>query len=262
MANQSHDQLPIGRAALAKALCADWISEHSKTILLSFGTLIALSFCLFQVSHRLSFGKKSDYLEVQNAFTAWISQEAQDHALLKNLEKPLSRHPELQAKFGTQIAQRLLSLGEVNKANLYAKAALVRTQDLTSPYYSRFTRNTLMISEGKYLQALEEAKQLKLDLEKDDPFWEKRDKFIRSGTILYAYNLVRIAALERQAGSKAGELTAWDELVRNAGWEDHPANLKTYDPDAYALLEQNFTQGDVSLRDFIDQRKKELKTIE
>jgi hypothetical protein len=259
MQNPSREQLQIGRAALAKALCADWISEHSKTILFSFATLITVSFCLFQLTNRISSGKKSDYLEVQKAFTAWISQEAQDHALLKNLEKPLSRHPELQAKFGTQIAQRLLSLGEVNKANLYAKAALVRTQDLTSPYYSRFAHNTLLISEGKYLQALEEAKQLNIDLEKDDSFWEKRDKFIRSGTVLYAYNLVRIAALERQSGSKAGELMAWDELVRNAGWKDRPANLKTYDPDAYALLAQNFTQGDVSLLDYIEQRKKQLK---
>ncbi len=259
MEKQPHEQLPIGRAALAKALCADWISEHSKTILLSFGTLIVLSFCLFQVSHRLTFGKKSDYLEVQNAFTAWISQEAQDHALLKNLEKPLGRHPELQAKFGTQIAQRLLSLGEVNKANLYAKAALGRSQDLKSPYYSRFSKNSLAIAEGKYSEALEEAKQLKKDLEKDEAFWEKRDKFIRSGTILYAYNLVRIASLERQTGSKEGELMAWDELVRNAGWKDSPSNLKTYDPDAYSLLAQNFTRGGVSLLDFIEQRKKELK---
>lgn len=260
MENQSHEQLPIGRAALAKALCADWISEHSKTILLSFATLIVLSFSLFQLNHRLSSGKKkSDYLEIQNAFTAWISQEAKDPTLLKNLEKPLGRHPELQTKFGTQIAQRLLSLGEVNKANHYAKAALVRSQELKSLYYSRFSKNTLMIAEGKYSEALEEAKQLKRDLENDEAFWDRRDKFIRSGTILYAYNLVRIASLERQMGSKKGELMAWDDLVRSAGWKDFPANSKTYDPDAYSLLAQNFTQGGVSLLDFIEQRKKELE---
>jgi hypothetical protein len=258
MDNQPEEQLPIGRAALAKALCAEWISEHSKTILLSFVTLILLSFCLFQLAGKLSTGKKSDYLEVQNAFGAWVSQETQDHKLLKNLEKPLSRHPELQAKFGTQIAQRLLSLGDVHKADVYAKAALVRSQDLTSPYYSRFSRNTLIISQGKYLDALEEAKRLKSDLEKDDAFWERQDKFVRSGTVLYAYNLVRIASLERQLGSKEGELKAWDELVQNAGWKDSPTNLKTYDPDAYALLAQNFTQGDISLLDFIEQRKREL----
>ena len=258
MENQPKEQLPIGRAALAKALCAEWISEHSKTILLSFITLIMLAFFLFQLMGKFSAGKKSDYLEVQQAFNAWVSQEKEDRNLLKNLEKPLSRHPELQAKFGNQIAQRLLSLGEVNKADAYAKAALVRSQDLTSPYYSRFSRNTLMISQGKFLEALEEAKRLKVDLEKDDAFWDTRDKFIRSGTILYAYNLVRIASLERELGSKEGELKAWEELVQNAGWKSLPANMKTYDPEAWALLEQNFKQGSISLLDYIEQRKKEL----
>jgi hypothetical protein len=258
MENHPKEQLPIGRAALAKVFCADWIAEHSKTILLSFATLIVTAFCLFQLVGRFSAGNKSDYHEVHRAYKAWASQDTQDQKLFKNLEKPLNHHPELQAKFGNQIAQRLLSLGDVNKANVYAKSALARSQNLTTPYYSRFAKNTLMISQGKFAEALEEAKCLKTDLEKDDVFWESRDKVIRSGTILYAYNLVRIASLERQLGSKEGELKAWDELVQNAGWKDLPANLKVYDPDAYSLLEQNFTQGDISLLDYIEQRKKEL----
>jgi hypothetical protein len=34
--------------------------------------------------------------------------------------------------------------------------------------------------------------------------------------------------------------------------------MKTYDPEAYSLLAKNFSQGDVSLLDYIEQRKKEL----
>ncbi len=258
MDKQPKEQLPIGRAAFAKAFCADWISEHSKKILLSFLTLIVLSFCLFQLMGKLSTGKKSDYLEIQNAFSAWASDESQDPHIPKALQSPLSRHPELEGKFGTPIAQRLLTLGDAKMADKYAKAALHRTHDLTSPYYERFSRNTLLISRGEFAPALEAAKQLKSDLEQDDAFWEGRDKLIHSGTVLYAYNMVRIAALERQLGSKEGELKAWEELVRNAGWKDRPSNPKTYDPEAYALLAQNFTQGDVSLLDYIEQRKKEL----
>jgi hypothetical protein len=259
MDNRSEEQLPIGRAAFAKAFCADWISEHSKTILLSFTTLIVLSFCLFQLSGKLNTGKKSDYLEVQSAFSAWVSKEVQDPRLLSNLEKPLGRHPELEAKFGTHIAQRLLAFGDVKKADHYAKSALKRSHALTSPYYARFSKNSLLISKGGYEAALKEAKEFKTDLEKDDSFWEGRDKFIHSGSILYAYNLLRIASLERQVGSKEGELVAWEELVKNAGWKGGPAPSKTYDPDAYALLAQNFTQGDISLLDFIEQRTKELR---
>jgi len=253
-----NDPLPMGPVALAKAFCADWISGNSKTLFLSFLTLIVMVVCLFQFTGGLSSGR-ADYQQVQKAFHAWISEEGQDAKLLKNLEKPLRSHPELEAKFGTLMAQRLLTLGEVSKAGGYAAAALKRAQTLTSPYYTQFSRNTLVISQGKYAEALEKAKQLKVDLEKDDAFWEGRDKFVKSGSILYAYNLLRIASLEAALGSKEGELEAWEELVRNAGWKDRPVNLKTYDPEAYALLARNFTQGDLSLLDFIEQRQKVLR---
>lgn len=255
---QDKDPLPIGRAAFAKAFCADWISDNSKIILLSFVTLIVLSFTLSQLMGKISMGKKSDYLEVHRAFRAWSANEGHDLKMLRSLEGPLSRHPELESKFGAHIAQRLLCFGDVKKADRYAKAALDRAGDLMSPYYERFSRNTLLISRGQFAPALEEANHFKLELENDDAFWEGRDKFVRSGTVLYAYNLVRIAALERQLGSNEGELRAWEELVSNAGWNDRPLNTKTYDPQAYELLAQNFKQGDVSLLDYIEQRKKNL----
>jgi hypothetical protein len=256
MDRQPKDPLPIGRAAFAKAICADWISENSKTI------LIILSFTLSQIAGKISLGKKSDYAEVHRAFHAWSAGEAHDQKMLKSLEAPLGRHPELEAKFGAHIAQRLLCFGDVKKADRYALAALNRAGDLISPYYERFSRNTLLISQGKFAPALNEAKQLKTELEGDDVFWAGRDKFIHSGTVLYAYNLLRIAALERQLGSNEGELKAWEELVTNAGWNQHyPLHTKTYDPEAYALLAQNFKQGDLSLLDYIEQRKKELISL-
>ncbi len=255
MDNRPKEQLPIGRAAFAKAFCAEWISGHSKAILVSFLTLIVLSFCLSQVAGKFLTGKKSDYLEVQKAFTAWAAEGNQDPIIPKSLAKPLSHHPELETKFGTHIAQRLVTLGEVKNSGRLASAAIHRSHELLSPYYERFSRNTLTITQGKYALALNEAKSLRTDLEKDDAFWDSRDKTARSGSVLYAYNLLRIAALERQLGSKEGELAALDELIGNAGWKDRPVNLKTYDPDAYALLAQNFKQGDVSLLDYIEQRK-------
>lgn len=250
--------LPLGRAAFAKVFSAEWISENSKTILLSFITLIVLSFTLFQFMGRSPLSKKSDYWEVHKAFNAWSAQEGHDQKMLKSLEGPLSHYPELEAKFGAHIAQRLLYFGDVKKADRYAKAALNRVGDLMSPYYERFSRNSLLITQGQFAPALEEAKRLKSELENDDAFWERRDKIVRSGTILYAYNLLRIASLERQLGSKEGELKAWEELVNNAGWNGSPRNVKTYDPQAYELLAQNFKQGDVSLLDYIEQRKKAL----
>ncbi len=258
MDNQPKGCLPIGRAAFAKAFCSDWISEHSKKILSSFVVLIGLSFCLSQIIGKFSTRGKSDYLEAQNAFRAWVSSETLNPKIPVALSKPLSRHPELKTKFGAHIAQRLLAFGEAKHSEQYAAASLKRSHDLKTPYYDRFSQNSLAIVQGKYPEALEEAKRLKSDLEQDDAFWDSRDKFIRSGVILYAYNLVRIASLEKELGSKEGELVAWDDLIRNSGWKEPPHNQKMYDPEAYAHLAQNFTQGDVSLLDYIEQRRKEL----
>lgn len=258
MNNHSKEHLPIGRAALAKTFCADWISDHSKIILSSFVALILLSFCLFQFSGKFLGGGKSDYLEAQNAFKAWTSNGSLSPKIPVALAKPLDRHPELKSKFGTHIAQRLIAFGEVKNSGQYAAASLKRSHDLKTPYYERFSQNTLSIVHGKYSSALEEAKRLKSDLEQDDVFWDSRDKFIRSGVILYAYNLVRIASLQKELGSKEGELMAWDELIKNSGWKELPVNKKMYDPEAYSHLAQNFTQGDVSLLDYIEQRRRVL----
>jgi hypothetical protein len=258
MDEQSRDPLPIGRVAFAKAFCSDWVAANQKVVVAALGTLVVLVFCLFQLTGRFSAKHKSDYFELNKAFSAWLSDESHSPKILRSLERPLREHPEVEAKFGTHIAQRMLALGDVKRADRYGSAALHRARNMTSSYYERFSRNTLAISKGQFEVALAEALRFKQELELDDLFWEGKDKFIRSGTVLYAYNLMRIAALQRQIGSKEGELKAWQELIKNAGWKESPVYSKTYDPEAYSLLAQNFSQGDVSLLEYIEQRCKEL----
>ncbi len=245
MKNRENEPLQMGRVAFVRAFCAEWISGHSKILFSCLITFAVCVFCLFQFSNKLDFSKPD---LIKNSRNRGLAEAPE---LLKQLENQTLS----QGQFESQMAQRFLILGDVNIANLYVKEALKKSYDLTSSYYGRFSRNTLKISQGDYTSALEEAKQLKLDLEKDPHFWARRDKFIKSGTLLYAYNLIRIAALEREAGSAEGELLAWKELVHNAGWEGEPSNLQMYDPEAYALLKSNFQEGEISLLDFIEQRK-------
>jgi hypothetical protein len=253
-------RLPIGRIALAKTLAVDWVSEHSKIVLASLATVLILLFCLFQLTGRFEAQKKSDYLAAQTAYSAWISAAASDGVLFKDLEKPLNRHPELQAKFGALIAQHCLALEDSKKGMSYAARSLKRTEHLLSPYYTQFSQNSLRIVNGKYIEALNSAKELKSAMEKDLAFWESRDKMIRSGHLLYAYNLLRIASLEREAGTNEGELLAWNELFKNAGWSGVPSSSsKTYDPEAYLALARTFQDGEVSLMEFVQQRKRELE---
>ena len=127
------------------------------------------------------------------------------------------------------------------------------------PYYSDFSHNSLLITQGKLPEGLLAAKTLKKLMDEDLAFWESRDKMIQSGHLLYAYNLLRIAALEREVGSREGELRAWDEFLSHAGWEKgKTSTVRTADAEAYTLLAQAFQDGDVSLLDFIEQRKSEL----
>ncbi len=253
-------RLPIGRIALAKTFAVDWVAQNSKTVLYALATLIVLLFCLYQLSGKIFSQKRSDFIEAQASYAAWVSAVASDADLFKQLEKPLKRHPELQAKFGSLIAQHCLGLEEHKTGLKYAAASLKRTQKLSLPYYTQFSKNSLNIVNGKFAQALGSAKELKAQMESDSAFWDSRDKMVRSGHLLYAYNLLRIASLERETGSKEGELAAWNELLKNAGWGGSaPVSSKTYDPEAYQALGRTFQDGEISLVEFVRERQRELQ---
>jgi hypothetical protein len=243
--------LSEGRVTLAKMLTLRWIATHAKQIFYAVCSMMALAIFLFSFSKKFISNPVSDYLKVQTAFTNWASKEAHDKDLFKELSVPLSRHPELAARFGTLIAQRLLTLGETQLAQEYADAAFQRTKTLLSPYHARFAENTLCISQGRLPDALKTAHQLKREMENDEKMWKEKKETAR---ILYAYNLLRIAALEREAGSKEGERAAWEEILSSAGWASRPRHPKTYDPEAFQRLSANFQSGDISLIEYINKR--------
>ena len=124
----------------------------------------------------------------------------------------------------------------------------------------QFSQNTLSISHGQLTEALQRAYELKKDMVEDEVFWKDQDAMTRTGAALYAYNLLRIASLERELGSKEGELAAWEELMRSAGWGGYPPQHKTFDAETYHMLAQNFQNGEVSLVEYILQRKQTLSS--
>jgi hypothetical protein len=260
MVAKGHESLPEGRLALAKMMTPHWFVEHGKHILTASVAIAALLFFLLPLSKRFTSGR-ADYLKAETAFSTWAAQEKHDLALFKQVSDPLARHPELAAKFGAMIAQRLLTLGETKLAESYAQAALKRTHALLSPYHALFSENTLLISQGRLQEALEAAYQLKNRMAQDDVLWTNDKYSTKGGRTLYAYNLLRIASLEREVGSQNGERAAWDDILHNAGWEGRTTQAKTYDPEAFKILAENFQTGDVSLVDFIHQRKKELGRV-
>ncbi len=250
------EKLPIGRIVIAKEFCSDWIAEHGKLILGIVSVIIVLLCAVLPFVSR----KRFDYLAAQAAYSAWASAATSDSKLFEELEKPLSANPELEIQFGSLIAQRCLILNDYKKAETYAKAALHRTRKLLLPYYSSFSKNSCLIAKGEFRSALAEAKKLREEMRLDEQFWKSRDPIVRSGHLLYAYNLLRIATLEKEVGSVEGELAAWNEFLSEAGWGDVAPSFIA-DPEAYEMLAQVFQDGGVSLKDFIHARKQQLAEV-
>ncbi len=126
MSFKGHESLPEGRVALAKLMTGHWFIEHTKQVFFVASAIAILLFMLFSWNKRFV-GSRSDYLKAETAYSAWAALDNHDLALFKQMSDPLERHPELSAKFGALIAQRLLTLGEAKLAQDYAQAALTRT---------------------------------------------------------------------------------------------------------------------------------------
>lgn len=125
---------------------------------------------------------------------------------------------------------------------------------LPSGYYLSFSKGSELINAGKYEEALAEAKLLKEKLSNDKTFSNGQDPLVCSGSILYVYNLLRIASLSSHLNLDE-EVKAWEELAQ--GLQGINRNVK--EDEAYAFLSQNFTKGEVSLAYYVKQKMSRSK---
>jgi hypothetical protein len=120
---------------------------------------------------------------------------------LQKLQTILKKHPELHAKYDGAIAQALLSAQNPTEAAPYAERTLQRTQGETPAPYLDYASTTLLIANGKYDEALKAAQSLKSNTEYPT---------------LYAFNLLRIAFLNRELKNTQAEKAAWAEVKQLA----------------------------------------------
>jgi hypothetical protein len=114
-----------------------------------------------------------------------------------------------------------------------------------APYHARYAKTTQLIEKRDYAKALKEARALRVALEGDKQLWNEG----QSGRVLYAFNLLRIAQLQREIGTPQEESLALSDLEMVA----------VTDQETAQLLEQSFRIGEVSLSDYIKNRKLALK---
>jgi hypothetical protein len=245
------EEVPFGKFGFVKKQSLDWMKSHLSVVV---GVSAVLMIGMMAVSKWVKGDPQIDYLAAEAAYNHWEGSKGEQFT---KLQKIIRKHPELHAKYDGAIAQKLLSSSEGGLASSYGKAVLKRMGDF-SPYHKDFSYGSLMVADQQYAEALQSAKALKSAMDADEAFWKKKSVVVRHGCILYAYNLLRIAMLEKTAGTPAGELSAWRDLKENAGWHGTQPTSKTYDPEAYLLIQENFQNQEVSLLDYIKYREDAL----
>lgn len=205
----------------------DWLQEKQRNFFYGVTIVIAVCFISFQLFQKFHKPAPSNYLSANLAFEKWMLH-GNDFG---NLEKSLTAHPDLQTKFGALIADKFIAHNQGDKAQPFAEGVFERVLKQT-PQHTAFAEGSLLISQGKLADALTHSLALNQQLDQT--------------SLLYGFNLFRLASLYRALDNHAEEQVALKDLEQF---------LKS-NPKAKAILEQCFSQGDVSLSRYIDQRKK------
>jgi hypothetical protein len=207
----------------------DWLQDKQRHFFYGITLVVASLFIAFQVFGKFHKPRINRYLIVNQAFEKWMHQgEA-----FEKLENALKANPELETKFGAFIADKLIVQNEGDKAQEFADSVFKRVLKQT-PEHTIFAQGTLLISKGDLHQALTSAITLKGDLD--------------HSSLLYGFNLVRIASLYRALETRDEEITALEEL------ETYLQGNEKITP----ILLQCFHEGDLTLSDYISHRKKAI----
>jgi hypothetical protein len=186
------------------------------------------------------------YLQAETAFEKWVSSP-EDAELFYNMRSALSKVPQMEPKYDGAIAQILLEhskdQGQAEQAIALALKPLSRLYG-DVPFHAAYAENSLNIERGLYQEALQKAVALKEQIEKNCDLNRFKQNPLAGGSLLYGYNLVRIACLQQRLLNRPGERAAWEEV-------------EAFLPKA-PLLAENFKEKNLDLTHYISERKKHL----
>lgn len=207
----------------------DWLQEKQRHFFYGITIVVASLFIAFQ-----TFGKF--YKPKQNRF--WVTYNAFEKGMLQGeafekLKRALRDNPELETKFGAQIADAFIAQNEGEKAQPFADKVLQRVKQQT-PEHAEYAEGSLLISKRDFTNALSKAITLKDKLDHE--------------SLLYGFNLIRIASLYRVLETPDKEVAALQELE----------NYMQKNQKASAVLMECFHEGELSLQDYITHRKETL----
>lgn len=205
----------------------EWLQDNHRRFFYGVTLVVASFFLAFQVFakyHKTARSKPPAVL--QETFENWLVQgEA-----FEKLEEALKRTPELETRLGAMIADKFIVQNDGQRAEPFAEGVLRRVLRQT-PEHAMFAHGSLLIAKGELENALTEALSLKEQLDQS--------------TLLYGFNLVRIASLSRALECFAAEQTVLEEL--ETFMQAHQS--------AASILMECFHEGTTTLVDYIHERK-------
>lgn len=219
-----------------------WITKYGSTLLYIVVGLAAVLFAAYRFSSQESANFEVDYLNAANRYAQvqTISDPEKKLAVLEDLRAILARHPEFNANYQGNLAQLLLDQQDIAQALPLANETIRRVSEEDIALYLHYASTSLLIEQKKYSEALTAAFALKEHIQDND--------------LLNALNLVRIALLQQELGDRDGELSAWKEWQRYAGWKGTAPEIKTLDPKVYFVVQNYYGQGGLSLANYIESR--------
>lgn len=250
----------------------EWISQHGEKLLYSILGLFSLLFLVYIWQSGSSTkmegdyqGASRDFLAFQQAAKAGQTQEMDD--AFQKLSLIMDRLPDLHAKYDGAIAQTLIDLNDIKQAKPLALATLQRVSKDQLPYYNEYAQITLLIEEGQYANAIQRSLSLKEKLIQNLQQTEQQQKADASvtsepsfGSLLFAFNLLRIAFLEEHMNNNAKEIESWKE------WNMYTSHTNTQllppvDRKAFFTIAQLYNEGALSLDSYIQTRLKSLEEL-
>lgn len=231
-----------------------WSTNYKRFLVLLIPFFLVFLFVIFKTSlYRAK--SEGEFLAAKNAYLKWENSQELENSDFRTLKGLIKRHPELVAPYETLIIQKILALGKEKKAQPFIENLSKRIAD---SYYTQFSKTTFLITEGEFEKALQEAFSLKERMLSDKSFWEGQ-KTPHFGSILFAFNLLRIAILSQSLEKGEEELVAWKELKDYARWSSESDKMfVNLDRGAFDVLLKHFTDQNLSMKDYIKHREAKI----
>ena len=211
---------------------------------LNAGAAFFAGVCLLVVYFQMA-PDSGEYTKTEALVLQWeASGEDQDYL---EMRKALKKVPVLEKKYGSMIAQKLFQKNNLSEALHLAENALVEMRQ-EAPFHAVFAETSLLIEQGFFQEALERSVGLKERIVLECDVEEMVGLQPAGGSLLLAHNLIRIACLQKELKNRPGEKAAWEELELFLEGKKSLASL----------IFHNFKEKELSLNDYIAERKKQL----